>query len=89
MKESIEDPIDWNKGFFLHGADGPLEQQWLFIYGLHDIHVHSLSKKRLLYKLNGIGKKDNSMTVALYVKEYKYVVSGYNSGTLKTWKLSN
>jgi hypothetical protein len=50
------------------------------VNGLKDIHVHSLLKKKILYKLNGVSKKENSITKILLVPEYRYVVTGYNNG---------
>jgi WD40 repeat protein len=61
----------------------------LYVYGLYDINIHNLSKRRLLYRMHGLAKKKNTITKVLLIKEYKYMVVGYHSGLITIWKISN
>ena len=55
-KESIEERLDWNKGFFINN-EGIQQENLLFIYGVKDLNVHQLIKKKVLYRINGIASK--------------------------------
>ena len=33
-----------------------------------------------MFKLNGIAKKEASMTKVIFITEYKYIVAGYSTG---------
>lgn len=76
-KKSMTENLDWNKGYFIN-SEGFQHEKLLFVYGLRDLYVHSLEKRKNLFKLQGIAKKENSMTKAIMVREYKYIVVGYS-----------
>ncbi|EAS06246.2 WD domain, G-beta repeat protein (macronuclear) [Tetrahymena thermophila SB210] len=87
--QSITQILDWNKGYFITGKGEIDDDQYLFIWSLKDLVIYSMKKLDIIYKMQNLGKREKSISEILFMREYRYVVSGYNDGTIKVWTLSN
>jgi len=52
-----------------------------------DLHFFSLSQLELRSRVAGLGKKENSLSAAIFSRHYKYTVTGMLNGEVRVWRL--
>lgn len=74
--------LKWNRGYGYN-----LKEDLLYVWSTLDIHFFSLSKLSLQSRISGLGRKENSLSIVLFSKHYKYTVTGMLNGEVKVWRL--